>query len=67
MPNYDYSCEKCSTEFEVNISFEKDLEKEKVKCPKCNSIKTKRKIKKAHSVFYNVEGFYSSDNRRYDG
>lgn len=67
MPNYDYICKKCFNEFEENIPFEKDLEKEKVKCPKCNSVKTKRKIKKAMPIVYNASGFYSSDNRRYDG
>ncbi|HEY5895445.1 MAG TPA: zinc ribbon domain-containing protein [Chthoniobacterales bacterium] len=40
MPTYDYECPDCGKRFTVKTSIS-EHEKEKPKCPKCGSTKTK--------------------------
>jgi putative FmdB family regulatory protein len=59
MPLYDYSCEKCGTEFEV----ERPLGATgAVKCPNCGSLKTV-KIFSASGIVFKGSGFYVTDSK----
>lgn len=43
MPIYDFECESCNEEFE-HLSFKYIKEDEKVECPKCHELTSKRII-----------------------
>ena len=47
MPEYDYHCEKCQSDFTVELSISEHERKEKghkIHCPKCNSTAVKHVI-----------------------
>ncbi len=51
MPQYDYHCEKCETEFTLDLSIGEHEQKDKqhkIRCPKCESTDVKHIIQ---SVF----------------
>lgn len=41
MPDYNFRCKKCGTEFEVSMTL-KEKEASNPKCPKCSSTETKQ-------------------------
>ncbi len=49
MPLYEFQCKKCNETFTKKMSV-KEMEKEKVLCPKCKS----EDVKKVISGFYSV-------------
>lgn len=42
MPNYDFQCKECDTQFELRRSFEQA--QEPASCPHCGSQKTQKKL-----------------------
>jgi putative FmdB family regulatory protein len=49
MPVYEYECKKCGHQFSVVLSMEAhEHDKDKVRCPKCNSKEVKHLVE---SVF----------------
>ncbi len=59
MPEYDYQCKLCNTEFAI---IKHMLESVSVYCPKCRSIHVKRIFGKP-SIVYRGKGFYTTDSR----
>jgi len=51
MPFYDYGCEKCSAEFET---FHSIKESPKVRCPECNSLKTRKLVSACGIIVHNT-------------
>ncbi len=43
MPHYDHSCEKCKKDFVVEMKIS-EVDKKKVKCPECGSVKVSRNV-----------------------
>ncbi|MBM3934722.1 MAG: zinc ribbon domain-containing protein [SAR202 cluster bacterium] len=56
MPIYEYSCEKCSNEFELRQSFSAEPV---TACPKCEG--TSRRVIRAVPVVFKGSGFYVND------
>ena len=44
MPNYDYRCADCRKKFTEKQTFEEHDRRNRVKCPKCGSMKVERVI-----------------------
>jgi len=67
MPTYDYSCEKCSAEFEVFQSMKDNALTvcPKDKCPKARwgKGKVKRAIGTGAGLLFKGDGFYTTDYR----
>lgn len=66
MPRYDYQCEDCLNEFEVEVVTTSKFESRRVikpKCPICRSKKT-RKLIRPTRVIYKTKGFYITDNKK---
>ncbi len=42
MPGYDFICQKCSTQFEVQLSMSEYTEHPRRRCPQCGSRQTVR-------------------------
>ena len=59
MPYYDYMCESCGTEFEVQRSMS---DTSKVKCEACKSART-TKIFAATGIHFKGSGFYVTDSK----
>ncbi|WP_353683507.1 zinc ribbon domain-containing protein [Thermodesulfovibrio sp. 3907-1M] len=49
MPLYEFQCQKCNETFTKKMSIS-EMEKTKVRCPKCKS----QKVKKVISGFYSI-------------
>jgi putative FmdB family regulatory protein len=63
-PKYNYKCYECLQEFEKEISYKKDSNKN-IKCPKCKKSKNVKKIIKSFApVHYSIYGFYNTDNHK---
>ena len=63
---YDYRCEKCEKEFEVEVVATNRLEGRRSvspKCPHCKSRKVKKLIRPAGIVFKG-SGFYKTDKEK---
>jgi len=59
MPLYDFCCEKCGTEFEVQRALGATGA---VKCPHCGSTKT-TKVFSATGIVFKGSGFYVTDSK----
>jgi putative FmdB family regulatory protein len=59
MPIYQYICDPCKNEFEVNKSVNDDTIPVCIKCG--NSA---RKVFSLGGILFNGSGFYSTDNRK---
>ena len=57
MPNYQFICLKCNTEFEKKVDYNDSLI---VDCPQCNS-RAKKKFSPV-PVIFKGSGFYCTDN-----
>lgn len=58
MPLYEYRCDKCGQEFEMNLRFS---EADKLPaCPKCKKPNAKKKISKVASFTVSGSGYGSS-------
>ncbi len=60
MPEYDYRCKKCKTEFTIVKGM---LDVVDIYCPKCNSKNNERIFNKT-AVVYKGSGFYQTDTRK---
>lgn len=60
MPTYEYICEACGHELEV---FQSMSEGAKRKCPKCGTLRLKRKISAGAGIVFKGGGFYETDYR----
>ena len=60
MPEYDYRCKKCKTEFTIVKGM---LEIITVNCPNCKSTDLERIFSKT-AVVYKGDGFYTTDGRK---
>lgn len=59
MPIYQYICDPCKNEFEVNKSVNDDT------IPVCNECgNNARKVFSLGGILFNGSGFYSTDNRK---
>ncbi len=59
MPLYDYLCERCGAEFEVQ---RKMADTSKVKCEACKSVRT-TKIFSVTGIHFKGSGFYVTDSK----
>lgn len=62
-PLYDIRCDGCNNEFETFLSYDnldKDLKPKQIKCPKCQSKKTRKIIKSSVPVIFKGSGFTKS-------
>lgn len=62
MPIYEYVCDSCKYNFEIEQSMQDEPLSE---CPKC-----KNKIRRVFSlspIIFKGSGFYSTDNRKVEG
>ncbi|QPJ66229.1 MAG: zinc ribbon domain-containing protein [Candidatus Nitrohelix vancouverensis] len=46
MPHYDYTCEKCKKDFEVEMKIS-EVDKKKISCSHCGSAKVSRNVTNA--------------------
>ncbi len=60
MPEYNYKCSQCDTEFSIVKSM---LDVVTVYCPKCCTQKVKRIFGNV-SVIYKGDGFYNTDSKK---
>ena len=59
MPNYEYGCTPCKTEFVLNLSM---TMRNQGRCPDCKACAYRRYT--AVPIIFKGKGFYSTDNRK---
>lgn len=61
MPNYEYECDSCQHQFEIQQSM---MDKKLTDCPECGKPDLHRLIGAGSGIIFKGSGFYETDYKR---